>query len=115
MRLMIYVGDEGPLDIDFKDGDIWGWRDDSWVPTSNELKKWLVIQVPEYQNDKAELVASEYVPGAGSSPSMRHQRKYFVPYWEKLTPEELAAARNKTVEVPIVTDTFGIWDITRKN
>lgn len=113
MRLMIWIGDEGPTDLDLRDGDIWAVRDNAWVPGALELKKWLVVEVPEYGGDQAELVAPEYAVGA-PDPVVRHARKYQVRYWEKLIPEEIAAARDPEVSVPIMAGRFDLFDITRK-
>jgi hypothetical protein len=41
-------------------------------------------------------------------------RKYRIPYWLKLTPDQLSNARNKTVEVEPIENTFDVWDIERK-
>lgn len=116
MRLMLWVGDEGPTDYDFKDGDVWAVKPDSWVPSELETKKWLVVQVPEYGGQQDELTEPEY--GAGTQPNgmpvQRHARKYCVRYWEHLTPQELAAARDKEVAVPVMPDRFGLFDIVRK-
>ena len=115
MRLMIWVGDEGPTDLDLKDGDIWEVKDNAWVPGALELKKWLVVEVPEYGGDKTELVQPEYTTGPSpSEPVQRHARKYFVAYWEKLVPEEVAAVRDPEVSVPIMAGRFGLFDIGRK-
>jgi len=113
MRLMIWIGDEGPTDLDLRDGDVWAVKDDAWVPGAMELKKWLVVETPTYGGDQAELVAPEYAPGA-PDPVIRHARKYFVPYWLKLIPEEVAAVRDPAVSVAILTGRFGLFDITRK-
>lgn len=120
MRLMIWVGDEGPTDLDLKDGDIWAVHPDydpgdpeSWTPGTEELKRWLILQMENYGNDQSELVTAEYAVGS-PDPVQRHARKYYIPYWEKLTPDELAVVRNKTLSFDVLADRFGIWDITRK-
>lgn len=113
MRLMIWVGDEGPTDLDLKDGDIWGVQPNAWVPGSEELKKWLIVETEEYGGDQSELVQPEYQVGS-PEPVIRHARKYYVPYWLKLTPEELAVVRDKTQSFAILAGRFDIWDITRK-
>lgn len=117
MRLMIWVGDEGPTDLDLKDGDIWGVRSDTWVPGTMELKKWLILQLPEYGGDQDELTAAEYTVGASpDSPVVRHARKYCVRYWEELTPDELAIVRDPNQSFAILNDPdrFDLWDIVRK-
>lgn len=114
MRIMIWVGDEGPTDLDLRDGDIWQVHPDTWVPGTMETKKWLVVQTDDYGGDWAELVEPEFSVGQ-PNPVIRHARKYFVPYWLRLTPEELALVRDKTADFPVVAnETFGVWDITRK-
>ena len=115
MRLMLWVGDEGPTDLDLKDGDIWAVRPDTWEPGALELKRWLVIQTEDYLGDQGELVLPEYTTGpAPEAPAVRHARKYKVNYWERLTPQELAAVRDREVSVPIVADRFSLFDIVRK-
>lgn len=113
MRLMIYIGDEGPTDLDFKDGDIWEVKDNAWAPGTLELKRWLIVEMPEYGGDQSELTQPEYAVGS-PDPVQRHARKYQVKYWEKLIPEEIAAARDPEVSVPIMTGRFGLFDIVRK-
>jgi hypothetical protein len=113
MRLMIWVGDEGPTDLDLKDGDIWAVQPDAWTPGAEELKKWLVIQTAEYGGDQSELVQPEYTVGS-PDPVIRRMRKYYVAYWEKLTPDELALVRDKTASFAVLSDRFDVWDITRK-
>lgn len=114
MRLMIWVGDEGPTDLDLKDGDIWAVYPNSWTPGSEESKKWLVIETEDYGGDQSELIAPEYTVG-GDGPVQRHARKYHVRYWEKLTPQELATVRDKTQSFAVLPNRFNIWDIARKN
>jgi hypothetical protein len=113
MRLMIWLGDEGPTDLDLKDGDIWAVRDNAWVPGAQELKKWLIVEMAEYGGQQSELVTAEYTTGQ-SAPVQRHARKYQVRYWEKLDPEELALWRDKTQTKAILAGRFDIWDIVRK-
>lgn len=113
MRLMIWLGEEGPTDLDFKDGDVWAVRDNAWVPGTQEAKKWLIIEVEEYGGDQSELVEPEYAVGQ-PDPVIRHARKYFVPYWLKYDGAELAVIRDKTATKAIVTGLFDIWDIARK-
>lgn len=115
MRLQIWVGDEGPTDLDLKDGDIFAVHPNSWVPGTQELIKYLIVETAEYGGVQAELVKPEYNVGS-PDPVIRHARKYFVPYWLTLTPDELAIVRNKdTGSFPVVTgDRFTVWDITRK-
>jgi hypothetical protein len=116
MRLMIWVGDEGPTDYDLRDGDVWNVFPNSWVPSELETKKWLVVEMPEYGGTQTELVEPEYAPGTqpNGMPVQRHARKYFVPYWEKLVPEEIAAVRDPAVVVPVMAGRFGLFDISRK-
>lgn len=115
MRLMLWVGDEGPTDLDLKDGDIWRVYPNTWEPGGMELKRWLIVELPEYGGQQTELVASEYAVGSSlDTPQLRLMRKYFIPYWQKLTPEELAAARDREVSVPVITDKFTLLDICRK-
>jgi len=116
MRLMIWVGDEGPTDYDYKDGDVWEVKPNSWTPSSLELKKWLVVEVPEYGGTQSELTQPEYGPGTqpNGMPVQRHARKYAVRYWEKLIPQEIADVLNPDVEVPVMVGRFGLFDIVRK-
>lgn len=116
MRLMIYVGDEGPTDLDFKDGDVWAVKPDSWVPGTQEALKWLNIQVAEYGGSQLELVEPEYANGPSSNgPNpVRHMRKYFVPYWAVLTQAEIAAVRDKTQPKDVFVGRFDLTDIVRK-
>lgn len=113
MRLMIWVGDEGPTDLDLKDGDIWGVFPNTWTPGTEELKKWLIVEMAEYGGNQSELTQPEYsvvLP----PPVQRHARKYYVAYWEKMTPEELVIIRDREQSFAILPDRFDIWDITRK-
>lgn len=114
MRLMIWTGDEGPTDLDLKDGDVWAVHLDTWVPGTQEAKKWLNVQMEEYGGDQNELSQPEYSVVLPSGPVQRHARKYFIPYWEKLTPEELALVRNKELTKEVMIGKFNVWDITRK-
>lgn len=114
MRLMIWVGDEGPTDLDLKDGDIWGVKDNAWVPGTQELKLWLVVEMAEYGGDQSELEQPEYAVVLPDGPVVRHARKYQVRYWEKLTPEQLAVVRDKNQSFAILPAVFDIWDIARK-
>jgi hypothetical protein len=118
MFVFLWVGDEGPTDIDLKDGDIFRVERETWqdppipfVPSSAEKKGFLILKMDEYQNSLSELVEPE--PGAGGI-GTRHMRKYRIPYWLKLTPDQLSNARNKTVEVEPIENTFDVWDIERK-
>lgn len=115
MRLMLWVGDEGPTDLDLKDGDIWNVYPDSWQPGNEELKRFLVVQTSEYGGQQAELTEPEYAVGPSpEQPVTRHMRKYFMPYWEKLTPNELAVVRDREQSFPVVTGKFTLQDIIRK-
>src|SRR5687768_11077848 len=110
MRLMIWIGDEGPTDLDLKDGDVWQVQPDSWEPGALEAKKWLIVQTSEYGGDQTELVQPEYAIGASPrQPVQRHARKYCVKYWEKLIPEEIAAARDPEVSVPVMVGRFDLF------
>lgn len=116
MRLMIWLGDEGPTDYDLRDGDVWQVKPDSWTPSTLETQKWLIVQVPEYGGDQSELTEPEF--GAGIQPNgmpvIRHARKYYVAYWRMLIPEEIAAVRDPAVAVPVMVGRFDLFDITRK-
>lgn len=115
MRLMIWVGDEGPTDNDLKDGDIFSVHADSWVPGTEELKKFLVIQTSEYQGTQDELVEPQYATGpSADEPDIRYMRKYRVDYWKRLTADELVAVRDPNVSVPVMVDRFSLGDIVRK-
>lgn len=113
MRLMIWLGEEGPTDLDFKDGDVWEVKDNAWVPGLQETKKWLILEMAEYGGDQSELIQPEYAVGA-PDPVIRHARKYYVAYWEKMDQEELAVVRDKTQVKAIDVGRFDIWDIKRK-
>jgi hypothetical protein len=113
MRLMIWLGDEGPTDLDLKDGDVWAVKDNAWVPGLSETKKWLIVEMAEYGGTQSELVQPEYAVGT-PAPVIRHARKYYVPYWLLFEPEELALIRDKLQVKPIYVERVGIWDITRK-
>ena len=113
MRLMIWVGDEGPTDLDLKDGDVWAVNPNTWVPGVEELKKWLCVEMPEYGGDQSELITAEYAVGS-PDPVQRHARKYYIAYWEKLTPEQLVVIRDKTQSFALLAGVFGVFDIKRK-
>lgn len=115
MRLMIWVGDEGPTDLDLKDGDIWNVYPNTWTPGSEELSRWLIAEMEEYGGDQTELTRPEYTQGPSpEEPVIRHMRKYYVPYWTKLTPTQLQTVRSKTTQTPVVTGVFTLDDIVRK-
>lgn len=116
MRLMIWVGDEGPTDYDLKDGDVWDVKPDTWTPSTLETQKWLIVQTDEYGGTQSELIEPEYGSGVrpNGMPVIRHARKYSVPYWNKLIPEEITAVRDPAVVVPVMVGRFGLFDIARK-
>lgn len=116
MRLMIYVGDEGPTDYDFKDGDVWGVQPNSWTPSVLETQKWLIVEMEEYGGTQSELIEPEYGNGLqpNGMPVQRHARKYAVRYWEKLIPSEIVAVRDPETVVPVMPGRFGLFDIVRK-
>lgn len=115
MRLLIKVGDEGPTDYDLRDGDILEVRSNSVAFGAEELKKFLCVEMEEYGGTQGELVEPEYGSGTqpGGFPVYRNARKYYLPYWEKLLPDELAQVRDPAVSFPASTK-FGLFDITRK-
>ena len=115
MRIMIWIGDEGPTDLDLKDGDLWAIYSNSWEPGAEELKRWLIVQIEEYGGDQSELTKPEYAVGASiEEPVVRCMRKYWIDYAAKLTPKETADVRNKEIAVPVLTGRFGLADIIRK-
>lgn len=115
MRLMLWVGEEGPTDNDLKDGDIFSVHQNDWTPGAEELKRFLCVQTGNYGGDTTELVEPEYGPGATpDEPDVRKARKYAVRYWEKLSPSEVIAVRDRNLSVPLMTDRFALTDIVRK-
>ncbi len=114
MRLMIHLGDDGPTDLDLKDGDIFAVKDDAWIPGTLEAKKWLILETENYGQDWSELVKPEYEVGS-PDPVQRHARAYYVPYWLKASgPDELTQWRDETLTKAIITGRFNLFDITRK-
>ncbi|HTG44145.1 MAG TPA: hypothetical protein VK633_06400, partial [Verrucomicrobiae bacterium] len=63
MKLMVWKEDEGPTDLEFKQGDIFQAHDDTWEPGSEETLKWLVVQMEDYGGNVAELTAKEFTVG----------------------------------------------------
>lgn len=115
MQLMLWTRDEGNLDDQFRDGDIFQVHDDTWIPGTKELQRFLIVQMPDHPGSWDELVASEYSPGAGGDPVIRRMRKYRVPYALVLDSDELAAARDRDVSVdPIGGGRFTLDHIVRK-
>ena len=96
------------------DGDVYRVNPDTWEPGALETKRWLIVQIPDPGYDLAGLDEAEYSPGPGEAPVIRRKRKFRVDYAAKLTPEEIAAAKDPDVEVPIITDRFTINDVVRK-
>ena len=115
MKLMIYTRDEGITDDTFKDGDIFQIHDDSWEPWAKELQRWLVVQIAgSTGGNESELLSSEYSVGPNNEPLIRRMRKYRLNYAPKLTPEELAAARDRDTTVEVIISRFTHSDIVRK-
>lgn len=115
MRLVIWIGDEGPTDLDMKDGDIFAVHPNSWEPGTLETQRWLVIEMEEYGGDQNELTQPEFTTGPSpQEPVQRHARKYKINYWEKFTPQELADIRDRDTHFPISTGKFSLVDILRK-
>lgn len=115
MRLQLYAGTEGFKDTDLRDGDIFAVHPNTWTPGAQEAKRFLVVEVEDFDEETArELVKSDYAPGDGDEPVIRRQRAYRIDYAPKLTPEELAAARDKEVASPVITGRFSLADIARK-
>ena len=114
MILSVWVRNEGITDGEFKDGDIFQAHPDTFVPEGNVLKRWLCVQTPDYGGSFDELVAPEYGVGPGNEAVIRRMRKYRLDYAPKLTPDELTAARDPNVSVPLITGRFTLNDIVRK-
>jgi len=114
VHLIIWVNDEGITDQEFKDGDIFQVKDDSFAPGSMETKRWLVVKMEDYAGPWDELVSSEFGVGAGNDGVVRRMRKYRLNYAPKLTPEELIAAKDRDTHVDIITDRYTLTDIVRK-
>jgi hypothetical protein len=113
MRLLVWIRDEGVLDTNFRDGDIFQSWPDEWTPGSKETQRWLAVQIPEGL-DPAELVTSEYAVGPGEEPVVRRMRKYRLDYAPRLTPEELEAAKDPNVDVPLIEGRYSLVDVVRK-
>lgn len=115
MRLQLYAGTEGFKDTDLRDGDIFAVHPNTWVPGETEAKRFLVVEVEDFDEETArELVKSDYAPGDGEDPVIRRQRAYRLDYAPKLTPEELALARDKNLASPVIVGRFSTADIARK-
>lgn len=115
MKIMVWIGNEGPTDQDMKDGDVWAVYPDTWTPGIEETKKWLVVQTEDYNGDVLELVRSEYGQGPSpDEPQIVHMRKYYIDYATKLTPEELLLVRDKNADFPVCVGRFILDDIHRK-
>lgn len=115
MRVMIYVGNEGPTDLDFKDGDIFAVYPNSWEPGAEELKRFFVVEMSEYGGDQQELVSTEYALGPSpDQPQICHMRKYYIDYPTKLTAAELESVRDRETSVPVMSGRFILDDINRK-
>jgi hypothetical protein len=114
MKLMLWTKDEGFTDGEFRDGDIFQVHDDVWEPGSKEKQRFLIVQMPDFAGDVAELEASEYATGPGAEPIIRRMRKYRVDYAAKLDPETLALAKDPNGTVEPVVGVFALSDIARK-
>lgn len=116
MILTIWIGNQGPTDEDYKDGDIFLHHPDTWTPGQKEAEKWLNVKMADYGGSWDELTKEEYgnPPTGGEQSPIRRMRAYRMSYAAKLTPEELADVRNPTVATDIFVDRFTIDDIVRK-
>lgn len=115
MRLMVYTRNEGITDDTFKDGDIFAIRADDWEPGEKEKQRWLCVQIDGSPGaSESELISSEYTVGPDNAPIIRHMRKYRLNYAPKLTPEQLADARDRDTPVDVLVGVFTHEDIARK-
>jgi hypothetical protein len=114
MKLLVWTRDEGVLDGDFRDGDIFQVHPDEWEPGTKETQRWLVVQMADEGLSHDELMASEYATGPGNDPVVRRMRKYRLDYAPKLSPEELEAAKDRSADVPPIAGRFTVRDIVRK-
>ena len=117
MILAIYPRTEGPLNDQFKEGDIFRRYPDSYSPGESELKRFLFVKIDNASGvDNDELVRQEFgVPPSGLSlPVIARQRKYRINCAAKLTPEEWADAQDPEVSVDVIVGVFGVGDIEAK-
>lgn len=117
-RILVWTRDQGITDDMFKDGDIFKVYADDETPGTQETKRWLCVEVEEIVGvavNWEDLVAPEMAVSSGSEPaSYRRVRKYRLEYASKLTPEELASARDPEADLQPITGRFTVSDIVRK-
>lgn len=133
MLLWIWPRNDGTglLDEEFRDGDVFQVKDDSFEPSigTQERKSWLIVKIPDPPNKvrvMEDLGRSEYAQGpAGSEPIVRRARIYAVNWRTKFTLEQQAivadptqmladATADGTVAGGVVSDLFTLADVFRK-
>lgn len=119
----------GLLDDEFRDGDVFMVKPDSFETSigSQEKKSWLIVKVPDpanYAVVESEIVQPEY--GLGPTPAednpIRRKRKYMLDWRKRFTAEEIAIIEDgnqmlpdsDTVTAGVVHDLFTIKDLSRK-
>ena len=131
MLLWIWPKNDGTglLDREYKDGDVFMTRPDSFEPSigDQEKKSKLIINIPDPPNMsavEAELVRSEFAPSqtGGEDNVVRRKRIYTLNWRLKFTEEEIAIIEDPTQVLPdgeyvtsgVVHGLFVINDFSRK-
>jgi len=122
MLVYIWTRNDGSgiLDDEFRDGDIFMVKPDTWEVNvgEQEKKSWLIVKMPDPPNMSAVmegLVESEYAIGADGFPVVTRARKYRVDWRPKFTAEEVAIIVDATQTLGVVYDRFTVVDCNRKN
>lgn len=114
MKLMVWKQNEGPTDEEFKQGDIFQVKPDTWTPGTEEDLKWLIVQMPNFGGSWSELTASEFTVGESTQENvLLRMRKYYLSF-DVLTPSQRSKLLDPTVHTPMVTNVWGLNDILRR-
>ncbi len=136
MLIWIWTRDDesGLLDGEFRDGDIFQTKPDSFEASigGQEKKSYLIIKTPDppnYTKFASEVEAAEYAPGPtlGSENVVRNKRKYRLEWRTKFSSSETvliesandtlpdgATEGGGTVTAGVVDGLFTVTDLIRK-
>ena len=122
MLVWIWTRNDGTgiLDDEFRDGDIFMVKEDSFEPSIGEMSKkaYLIAKMPDPPNKAAVmegLVQEEWEPDSSGGTRIKRQRKYKINWREKFDAEEAEIVRDPLQTLGIVADRFTVADCIRKN